>query len=54
MKVGHADVVLDDIWTLDLGKFDGWRCVKENTEGDNAFKEDSEWESDDDSESSGS
>lgn len=45
-QVGHADVVLDDIWTLDLSKLDGWKCVKENTEGEHAFKEESDWESD--------
>lgn len=44
-------MVLDDIWTLDLNKLDGWKCVKENTEGENAFKEESEWESEHSSES---
>ena len=54
MQVGHADVVLDDIWTLDLAKLDGWKCVKENTEGENAFKEESDWESEHDSDDSAS
>lgn len=38
------DVVLDDIWTLDLMKRDGWNCVRENTCGEEAFNEDSDWE----------
>ena len=46
MQVAHTDVVLDDIWTLDLSKLDGWKCVKENTQGEEAFKEGSDWETD--------
>ena len=54
MQVAHTDVVLDDIWTLDLAKLDGWKCVKENTQGEEAFKEDSDWETDkDDSDDAG-
>lgn len=36
----------DDLWSLDLNKLDGWRCVKENTVGEEAFKDLSsdEWE----------
>jgi len=26
--VAHTDVVLDDMWTLDLVKLDGWKCVR--------------------------
>ena len=37
---------LDDIWCLDLVKMDGWECVKENTEGEEAFKQESDWETD--------
>ena len=40
-------MVLDDLWTLDLAKLDGWKCLRENTEGEEVFKEDSDWESDD-------
>jgi len=45
LQVAHTDVVLDDMWTLDLVKLDGWKCVRENTEGEEPFKEDSDWES---------
>lgn len=45
-QVGHADVVLDDLWCLDLARLDGWNCVKENTEGEHAFKDGSDWETD--------
>lgn len=40
----------DDLWSLDLNKLDGWRCVKENTVGEEAFRElsDEEWETDSD------
>lgn len=47
VEIGHTDVVLDDIWCLDLNKLDGWKCMKENSGGEEAFKE----LSDDDSES---
>jgi hypothetical protein len=43
-QVALNDVTLDDLWSLDLKKLDGWRCVKENTAGEDAFK-DEEWES---------
>jgi len=39
VEIGHTDVVLDDVWSLDLNKLDGWRCVKENSVGEDAFKE---------------
>lgn len=48
-QVEHTDVVLDDVWSLDLNKLDGWRCVKENSVGEDAFKVPG---SDDDDESS--
>ncbi len=44
-QVAHTDVTLDDVWSLDLMKLNGWRCVKENTEGDEAFV-DEDWETD--------
>jgi hypothetical protein len=43
-QVALNDVTLDDLWSLDLKKLDGWRCVKENTAGEDAFRDD-EWES---------
>ena len=46
-------MTLDDIWKLDLNKLDGWACVKENTAGEDAFK-DPEDSDDDDSEVAGS
>lgn len=50
-----VQVTLDDLWKLDLVKLDGWCMVKDNTAGQDDFKEaaeassDSEgsWESDD-------
>ena len=39
VEIGHTDVVLDDLWCVDLNKLDGWKCVKENTAGEEAFKE---------------
>jgi hypothetical protein len=39
VEVAHTDVVLDDLWALDLNKLDGWRCVKENSAGEEAFRE---------------
>ena len=30
---------LDDLWSLDIGKLDGWRCIKENSGGEDAFRE---------------
>lgn len=48
MQITHVDIQLDDIWCLDLNKLDGWRCVKENTTAEQDFKDDSEWETDED------
>jgi hypothetical protein len=42
VEIGHTDVVLDDLWSVDLNKLDGWKVVKENTAGEDAFKEWSE------------
>eukprot|EP00890_Picochlorum_soloecismus_P001177 jgi/Picsp_1/205/NSC_00204-R1_protein len=39
VEIGHTDVVLDDIWCLDLNKLDGWKCMKENSSGEEAFRE---------------
>ena len=27
------------MWSLDLSKLDGWRCVKENSMGEEAFRD---------------
>lgn len=27
MQVALNDITLDDLWSLDLKKLDGWRCV---------------------------
>ena len=45
-QVAHTDVTLDDIWSLDLIKLNGWRSIKENTAGEDAYKEEG-WETDD-------
>ena len=50
-----SQVTLDDLWKVDLVKLDGWQMVKDNTAGQDDFKEDAEassesdgsWESDD-------
>ncbi len=34
--IGTAKV---QMWSLDLNKLDGWRCVKENSMGEEAFKD---------------
>lgn len=47
-QISLTDVTLDDIWKLDLNKLDGWTCVKENTAGEDAFR-DPEDSSDEDS-----
>mmetsp|Transcript_4365 Transcript_4365/g.11848 ORF Transcript_4365/g.11848 Transcript_4365/m.11848 type:complete len:564 (-) Transcript_4365:268-1959(-) len=49
IEIGDKEVTLDDIWSLDLNKLDGWNLVKENTVGEDAFNKDagsSEWETD--------
>jgi hypothetical protein len=54
VEVGESEVTLDDMWSLDLVKLDGWSLVKENTMGEEVFRaaaakaagggSDSEWE----------
>lgn len=53
VEVGESEITLDDMWSLDLVKLDGWNLVKENTVGEEVFKaaaakaggdDDSEWE----------
>ncbi|GAB4820430.1 hypothetical protein N2152v2_007476 [Parachlorella kessleri] len=39
VEIETADVNLDDMWSLELNKLDGWRCVKENSMGEEAFKD---------------
>jgi hypothetical protein len=51
VEVGsEKEVTLDDLWRLDLSKLDGWRLVRANTAGEEAFKggegSGSEWEED--------
>lgn len=48
VEIEHTDVVLDDLWALDLAKLEGWRCVKENSAGEEVFKTPSDWETDED------
>ena len=44
-QVAHTDVTLDDLWSLDLARLDGWRCVRANTAGEDAFRDESSgWE----------
>ena len=45
-QVAHTDVTLDDLWALDLQKLAGWRCVQENTAGEEAFQGEEGWETD--------
>jgi hypothetical protein len=54
VEVGESEITLDDMWSLDLVKLDGWQLFKENTVGEEVFKaaaakagagsDDSEWE----------
>lgn len=44
VEIAHTDVVLDDMWSLDISKMDGWECTAENTTGEDEFEED-QWES---------
>ena len=46
-QIAHTDVTLDDIWSLDLVKLNGWRLVRENTAGEDAFRDEEGWETDD-------
>ncbi|KAJ9507167.1 hypothetical protein QJQ45_004829 [Haematococcus lacustris] len=53
IEVKDKEVTLDDMWRLDLSKMDGWDLVKENTVGEDVFKQlagagsSSEYETDD-------
>lgn len=42
VEVLDKEIALDDIWTLDLNKYDGWKCVQENSVGEEAFRESKE------------
>ena len=33
VQIAHTDVTLDDVWTLDLAKLDGWHCLAANSAG---------------------
>ena len=39
-------MTLDDLWALDLQRLAGWRCVHENTAGEEAFQDEEGWETD--------
>ena len=39
LQIELSDLTLDDLWTLDLNKCDGWKCVKENTAGQESHDE---------------
>lgn len=39
LQVEDEDVTLDDLWKLDLAKLDGWHCIRENTQGEEIFKQ---------------
>ncbi len=48
MQVAHTDVTLDDIWSSGPNaKLNGWQSVSENTAGEDAFKDEEGWETDD-------
>lgn len=42
VEVFDKEICLDDIWSLDLIKYDGWQCIQENTAGDSVFDDISE------------
>mmetsp|Transcript_35362 Transcript_35362/g.89532 ORF Transcript_35362/g.89532 Transcript_35362/m.89532 type:complete len:561 (-) Transcript_35362:2296-3978(-) len=46
IEIGDKEITLDDMWSLDLQKLDGWDMVKENTVGDDVFKAGAESSSD--------
>ncbi len=54
VEVGEKEITLDDMWSLDLAKLDGWQVLRENTIGEEMFVEDKakessdDWETDDD------
>jgi len=39
VEIGEKEITLDDLWTLDVAKMDGWNLVKENTMGEEVFKQ---------------
>ena len=63
VEIGEQEITLDDMWTLDLVKMDGWELIKENTGGEEVFKraaaaagsssEGDEWTTDEGSSDSG-
>lgn len=55
VEISHTDIVLDDLWCLDLNKLNGWTCLQENTAGEEVFRElsDGEWEETDGEEEEG-
>lgn len=50
VEIGDKEITLDDMWCLDLAKLDGWQLVKENTVGEEHFKQLATAESSDDDE----
>ncbi|GAX74960.1 hypothetical protein CEUSTIGMA_g2406.t1 [Chlamydomonas eustigma] len=38
VEIGEQEITLDDMWTLDLAKMDGWELIKENTGGEEVFR----------------
>ena len=38
-QVGDKEITLDDMWALDVQKLDGWQLVRENTVGEEVFKQ---------------
>lgn len=38
-QIAHTDISLDDVWSLDLSKLDGWRSCRENSAGEEAFRD---------------
>jgi hypothetical protein len=39
LQVGAKEITLDDMWALDVQKLDGWQLVRENTVGEEVFKQ---------------
>jgi len=39
VEIGEKEITLDDMWSLDVTRMDGWRLIKENTVGDEIFRE---------------
>lgn len=58
VEIFDKEITLDDIWCFDLNKYDGWKCIRDNSVGEEVFKDvvqeessqsESETESDSDS-----